>query len=128
MSSPLDLLLFLPRDPGTNPSLLGLANRCSGGGISAVRLSYTTTVVLPLYNEYFVMLKESWMFDIVQLLKIMLRFIVFSLYLRVFILSFKTCSKQEAILSSGIVWPDNFFPPFLNIELRQKKKEMPFWI
>lgn len=80
--------------------------------------------MVPLCNEYFGMLKESWMFDIVQLLKIMLRFILFSLYLRVFILSFQTCSKQEAVLSSGIVWPDNFFLPFLNIELRPKKQSL----
>lgn len=56
-----------------------------------------------------------------QLLKIMLYFIVFfSLYLHVFILSSKMWSKKEAVLSSDTVWPDNFFPPFLSAEMRQK--------
>lgn len=123
-SSPLDLLLFLLCNSGTGPSPLSSANCFSGGGISDIWLSWTWAVVLPFYKEYFVMLKESWMFDMVSAFKnhviFYCWFFFFSLYLHVFILSSKMWSKKEAALSSDTVWPDNFFPPFLNAEMRQK--------
>lgn len=53
------------------------------------------------------------------------KFWLFFLCLHVFIVSLKMCSKQEAMLSSLVVCPDNFSPPF-SILKRDKKCVLGF--
>lgn len=87
-------------------------------------LSGTRTVVLSLYKDSFVTLKKReehvgclmW-FSFQKSCYILFDF---SLYLHVVILALQTRCKREAMLSSRNVCPDNFSPPFLNIEMRQK--------
>lgn len=124
-SSPLDLLLFLLCNSGTGPSPLGSANCFSGGGISDIWLSWTWAVVLPFYKEYFVMLKESWMFDMVSAFKnhvIFYCFFFFFLFTFMFSFFLPKCDPRKKLryhqiqcgqitffhLSSMLKWDRNF--------------------
>jgi len=68
-------MLTTPDNLFSSTCLLMTRNYCSGGSISDFLLRETRTVVLLLCKDYFVMLKKRWMFDMVQLLKIVLHFI-----------------------------------------------------